>query len=454
MRVVVPAIAGLVFLLAPPVTAAQRPDVVVILVDTLRVDRLGCYGSSRGLTPAIDALAARGVAFRNAYAASSWTKPSIASLFTSRYPHDHGVAHPDSLLANDEQTLAEGFHDAGYATGAFTANPLLDPKFGFAQGFDAYDAPKLRWKASEVRKRVSVWLATVWARRGPRPPIFLYVHYMEPHSPYLGTPKLAELFGPDALLSLPDVNRRLSNAAASPLSVAERERMERVYDAEVAEVDAQIASLQNLFKLYGLVDPIFVVLADHGEEFWDHGGMLHGQTLYEEVIHVPLVVVEPGATTGEVTDTVSLRDVAPSLLDLAGIPRPASFEGRSLRALLTPRSGWGRAWEAVTHPFAEPSTAVSELHPYPGSPSHRSRRQRAIVRGREKAIWTDDGRVEFYDLAADPRERQPAALGTGARRRLEEALATIEQQPAAPPMTVPLDPATRDRLRALGYAAD
>jgi arylsulfatase A-like enzyme len=443
--------------LAPPVTAAQHPDVVVILVDTLRVDRLGCYGSSRGLTPAIDALAARGVVFLNAHAASSWTKPSVASLFTSRLPLDHGARRADSVLAEDERTLAEAFHDAGYATGAVAANPVLDPRFGFGQGFDGYDVATLSWKASEVRKRAGLWLAQLWARHGPRPPIFLYVHYMEPHTPYAQTRKLSELFGPDAP-SLPDVNRRLLTAAVSPLTVVEREHMERVYDAEVAEVDAQIGSLQNLFKLYRLVDPIFVVVADHGEEFWDHGGILHGHTLYEELIHVPLVVVASGVTTGgDVTDTVSLLDVAPSLLDLAGIPRPASFRGRSLRALLMPRSAWGHAWDAITHPFAEPSTAVSEVQTYRESTSLyalRSHQLRAMVRGRDKAIWTDDGPAEFYDLADDPRERRPAALGTGARRRLEDALASMEHEPATPPATVPLDPATRDRLRALGYAVE
>src|SRR5437764_1008803 len=128
-RFVGPVVAGLLFVLAAPVAAAQRPDVVVILVDTLRADRLGCYGNPRGLTPAIDALAARGVVFRNAYAPSSCTKPSVASLFTSRYPHEHGVLRADSVLANDERTLAETFHDAGYATGAFAANPFLDPRF-------------------------------------------------------------------------------------------------------------------------------------------------------------------------------------------------------------------------------------------------------------------------------------------------------------------------------------
>ena len=447
-------VAGLVFVLAPPVAAAGRPDVVVILIDTLRVDRVGCYGSSGGLTPAIDALAARGVIFENAYATSSWMKPSVASLFTSRNPHDHGVLRADSVIADDERTLAEAFHDAGYATAAFAANPLLDSKFGFMQGFADYDVGPLKWKASEVRKRTSLWLARLWARRGPRPPIFLYVHYMEPHIPYKPTPKLAELFGPDALTSLAEVSGRLPTLAESPLTVAERERMERVYDAEVAEVDVQVRSLQNLFKLYHLVDPIFVVLADHGEEFGDHGGMLHGQTLYEEVIHVPLVVVAPGvAKGGDVTETVSLIDVAPSLLDLAEISRPASFRGRSLRGLLTVRGGWGRVWDAIRQPFAEPSIAVSELQPYPGSPPSRSHGLRAIVRAREKAIWADDGHAEFYDLAEDSHERQPTALAAGARRRLENLRASIADEPAAPSVSVPLDPATRDRLRALGYAA-
>lgn len=423
-------------------TGPARPNIVVGLVDTLRADRLGCYGNEHGLTPTMDRLAARGVLFPNAYAQSSWTKPSVASFFTSRYPHQHGVVRSASVLSPEERTIAEVLHEAGYATGAFVANPFIDRKSGFDQGFDRYEpafgSPGTRGQS--LARGVSLWLATLWARRGPRPPFFLYVHYIEPHIPYAPTAKLESVFGPGHVPDPEAIAQRMTLWRTFAVSAEDLDTMRRIYDAEVAEVDDQISGLVNVLLLYDLPHTIVVLTADHGE-----------------LIHVPLIVAGPGVAEGaRVTGPVSLVDVAPTLLDVVGVPAPDSFRGRSLRESLAPRGVLARTWDVVSRRFADPRIAFSELRLPEARPEPARYRGgsmlRAAVRGGEKAIVPEEGDAEFYDLDDDPHERRPAAQRGGARRALEEAVATLDHGASAPAPTVPLDEPTRARLHALGYA--
>ncbi|MFN8545155.1 MAG: sulfatase [Candidatus Binatia bacterium] len=431
---------------------APPPNVVVILVDALRADRLGCYGGPRGLTPFIDSLAARGTRFRNAYAASSWTNPSVASLFTSRWQSQHGVVDFQSALPATERTLAETFRDRGYATAAFIGTYGI-AGHGFEQGFDTYqlviddqraedsDALHLAKGAGpEIDAALFAWLD----RRPPpaaRQPLFLYLHFMEPHLPY--APKaanVARILGeyhqtPEQLQSW--YQRWYHLVADGGLDEPSAMDMARdLYDAELLGLDDAIRDLVAGLERRGLLDTAVVVFtADHGEEFFEHGKYGHGVNLYNDTLRVPLVLLTPGqADARDVRDTVSLVDVAPTLVALAGGPTEPSFEGRSLRDAGTQRVAYAELARTVS----------SQGHVH----------DRAVVVGDRKLAIGPDGHEQAFDLANDPGEHDPSALAEPERAALRERLAAVRSLTARNPSAQqvdPLDEATQRRLRALGY---
>ncbi|HJQ85550.1 MAG TPA: sulfatase, partial [Candidatus Binatia bacterium] len=405
-------------LLAGCGTSGRAPNLVVIVIDTLRADRLGPWGSTRGLSPFLDSVAARGVVFRRAYAQSSWTDPSVASLVTSRYQSQHGFIGFGSVLADHELTLAEVLKERGYGTAGFSANGLLSRKAGFAQGYETYEAHwlrrlqgpdgKVRWQnetAERINRETLAWI-DARAGSGARGPAFLYLQYVEPHTPYDPPPELLDrvLAGrprPD----LAKVQQTYFRGVVEPLSADELRAVEDCYDATVMDVDARIRELFDGLAARGFLDhAVVVITSDHGEEFKDHGFMGHGGTLYEELIHVPLIVLPSAPEHAEVDDIVSLVDVAPTLLAVAGIPVPASFEGRSLAAHVVRPSGLAALWRRPAPPA--PTDAYSELlTPETLVEKRLLFHERAIVSGRRKLITGLHGERELYDLAADPRER-------------------------------------------------
>ena len=330
----------------------RPPNVLMVVLDTLRADRLGAYGSPRGLTPFLDELAAQGVVFENAYAPSSWTSPSVASLFTSRHPVQHGIATFDSVLGDGEATLAESLRGLGFASGGFSANFRIAGKLGFGQGFDVWQAylgsdvgdrgPKV--PARFVRQEALAWLKQAWQPDSPRP-VFLYVHFMEPHSPYDPPDEVRQRLVPRASRAEVDAaNALLVGLRFDALSDQQVALLAELYDGEVAALDAELRSFFDALRSNGFLEhSIVAVVADHGEEFREHGMLLHGITLFEPGVRVPLLLLGPGLEAGRrVSQPVSLLDVAPTILDLLGSPAPAHFEGRSL--LQGIRSEDGNRW--------------------------------------------------------------------------------------------------------------
>jgi len=447
----------------------RRPNVLVVVVDTLRADRLGAYGSTAGLTPFLDSLADRGFVFRNAYAQTSWTNGSIASLFTSRPQSRHRVLTFWDTLADTENTLAEVLSANGFEAGGFNANFLVGTRLGFAQGFDEYDTysrsteERGRQKYYKVRgeklnEECLRWLDGLpRARRGG---IFLYLQYMEPHAPYDPPQELV-----DRVLDgrpEPDrgaVNRRM---AASNLGVFSDDMLAAVttyYDAEVMAVDDV---LRRLFaELTGrgfLDDTVVVITADHGEELRDHGSVGHDQTLYQESIHVPLIVLLPGRDGGaRIADIVSLTDVAPTLLDWLGIAKPPSFDGISLLPLM---GGRGESWLSRLGFGAQPEDAPKPVGSAFSELLKEERglnqvHERAVISATGKLIQRVDGGSEFYDLTTDPGETRPDSLAAERRQRLSQALAAFgdrAEEGDVPEAAPTLDADTRERMRALGYA--
>ncbi len=443
-------------------THTAPPNVVIVLVDTLRPDRLGVYGNSQGLTPSIDALAKEATVFRNTYAQSSWTNPSVASLFTSRFQSQHQVISFGSKLDASEQTLAELLQARGYATAAFVANFLLNQKNGFSQGFDVWqtvarpdpDAPAgkvafLKGRGDGVNRAVFGWLD---GRTDRSQPVFLYVHYMETHAPYdppeaivaaqRGDAPPPETTAVNTFMELPGMpmpDRLLPDAWA-------------LYDAEVVSVDAAIGRLFEGLRARGVLDDaVLVFLADHGEEFKEHGHVGHNQSLYEEVIRVPLMIATTGRPAARTTESLaSIVDVAPTVLELIGGPAAPQFEGRSRASEIGAPRWWASLWRSA--PPAE-SRVFSELIKTPET-LRLNPHERAVVTADAKLIAGVNGEREYYDLRTDPGEHDPNGLAAAPRVALDRGLSElIAFAGHAPPLKTPvLDAETREHMRALGYA--
>lgn len=443
------------------------PNVLVIVIDTLRVDRVGAFGGGRNLTPNLDKLAERATVYQRAYAASSWTKPSVASLWTSRYPAQHGVTDFHIGLPRSEMTFAEVLFNAGYVTAGIQANPFLDNLGAFDQGFGYYprltntDAPVQHRKsdgdnaagdnqrtsseniypaASRLNERALYWVSESERTPAKQKPRFLYVHYMEPHSPLRPDEDILRSIEPKAAeYDLDNLNAIVPAARIYPQSEETWAKIRTLYDAEVKGVDRAIGKLLRALTRRGFLDNcIIVVTSDHGEEFGDHGLSGHGNSLFPEEIHVPLLIVAPNQTErADVYSTVSHIDVAPTLLNLIGVIPPESFEGEILNkpnqakvAYSSLEPVWRHAPEKGQTPIVHAESFVVDLHQLLRHPDGRTSGEN-WGRNSSKGDLTP---AEFRNL-----ERQFSKFRPRTRRNPSQ------------PTTMSVDDETRRRLEALGY---
>ena len=312
------------------------PNVVYIVIDTLRADRLHLYGNARPVSPHIDALAARGVTFDRAYASTAWTVPSTASLLTGLSPPEHGIGMSSSIfLADSLVTLPEAFQAKGYTTGAFVCNPLISAGHNFVQGFEhfrVYDWPH----AEVIYEEVDAWI-----RAHSEQPFFLYLHVTDPHYPY--TPN--EVFrsqvveGPDPIRMEGKLDLYVENFYANPdADIAELraaiDHLLALYDAEILGVDFFIGRvLELLDELVVIENTIVAVTSDHGEEFLEHGWIGHHSQLFDPQTWVPLVIAGPRVPVGtRIEAPIENLRIVPTLLELAGVPKPRGMRARSLFA--------------------------------------------------------------------------------------------------------------------------
>ncbi|MEO8605328.1 MAG: sulfatase [bacterium] len=420
---------------------------LLIVVDTLRADRLGAYGSTRGLTPFVDSLAERATTFSHAVAACSWTNPSVASILTSRYQSQHGIVTFGSILADAEVTLPEVLQARGYVTGGFTANGLLQERGGYAQGYDYYRAfwsdatlgvPKFR--TEYVNKSIATWLDGLSSEQHTKP-LFLYIQYIDPHLPYNPPPGiLAKVSGGKP----PDLRTVNALAGLGILTGDDLSQFEDVYDAEVMSLDGGVRALFTDLSERGFLDNALVIFtADHGEQMMEHGAVGHGNSLHGEEVHVPLIMLAPGQRSGAVVaEPVSLLDIAPTIVQAAGGSFPPTFQGHSLLGTATGQPATNAS------PVLTQLIVVDESNkPVPRQPGD------AVLVGHTKLFARTDGTEEFYDLTADPTERHPDALADAQRAVLRKALQTVrvKAETRSPFEAPPIDPATAERMRALGY---
>jgi len=333
--------AGLLLLASCSGGPAAPPNLLLISVDTLRADRLACYGGPPDSGTALCALAESGTRFEWAFSTAPTTSPSVASLLTSLYVPQHGVTQNlRSYLAPGFVSVAEQLREARYTTAAFVSNPMLHHRRRLDQGFEHYDDQMSRREPNrsgyaERDARATTDAALAWAHAQAREPWFLWVHYQDPHGPYLppGAPAARDPAGEPAMPVLDDNSGRGGIPKYQALAGARaRSTYERRYLDEIRFLDVQVGRLVAGLDALGR-PPAVLVTADHGEAFGEDGYFFaHGQSAGFDQIRVPLLYRPPpgGAAGGVVRESVSLVDVAPSLLQLAGLTAPESFVGRPL----------------------------------------------------------------------------------------------------------------------------
>ena len=321
-----------------PRVEGRKPNIVVYLIDALRADRVGCYGYRRATTPHIDEFASSALIFTGAQAQTSWTRPAVASILTGLLPQQHGAIDKKDALSESATTLAELLSGAGYESSAVVSNGNVSQVYGFAQGFSYFkylqevEIGEHVVRSEDVNDAVFSWLDDV---RG-EDPFFLYIHTVDPHLPYAPPESTRRVFAPGVLDpsigSVEAVNKVAADRhLVTPALIGE---LSDLYDGEVAANDASFGELMAGLVERGLVEnTVIVVLSDHGEEFFDHQGWTHGNTLYAEMLDVPLIIRIPGVAPKSIPEIVQHVDVFSTLLDLAGVEAQPGVFGTSVRQL-------------------------------------------------------------------------------------------------------------------------
>jgi arylsulfatase A-like enzyme len=420
----------------------ERPRLVVLVsIDTLRADHLGFYGYERPTSPVLDALAGESTVFEEAMSSSPWTLPAHASLLTGLYPSRHGLTSHERYLSSSLATLAQLFSREGYLTAAVVNSHNLGPDFGLDRGFQQYryveEIATRREPSKEITEQAVQWVGEAGDR-----PLFLFLHYYDVHSDYASLPEHeAEFLRPyEGIADGTTAQLAAHREGTVTLSGADAASLIDRYDAGIRQMDAEIGRFLSFLRTRGLWDDCLLVLtSDHGEEFFEHGGVLHGQTQYQEVIRVPLLFKGRGIPAGaRVPVPVSLVDVAPTLLARAGVAVPRGLDGIDVAPL------WSDGPRAVEdrYLFSEADHNNVE-HDITRAVRYRNFKLHFNRLSRE---------YRLYDLASDPGERNElSASQEKAGAALSESLDRFmaSERTEAPVRTLSREEV--DKLRSLGY---
>ncbi len=451
----------------------RLPNVIMISLDTLGAKHVGWYGRQPSVSPRLDAFLDRAFTFRRAYAHYPNTLVSHASLFSSLYPNRHHLyGHPATLRS---ETLAEVLAAHGYMTVGITEDAFVSSDFGFDKGFDWYDDGHHVVDEFPGTARETFDKATRWLRQfGGREPYFLFVHTYEVHTPYVPRDDEAratlEKLDPEYSGEFRDLYpggelEVKHNRGTEPLSPRDIQRLVALHASEIQYTDRIFGEfIDQLSELSSADDTLVVLLSDHGDEFDEHGKIGHGETLHDPVLHVPLAFYWPRRiSAGEAETRVQLIDVAPTVLDLVGVPKPSAIDGQTMAPVVL----GGDATRIARPIFAELRSAWASCRELSLADDCKSEHY-AVLTERFKYItsmipWSES----LYDLSADPNEtRNVAAEFPQEVQSFRKLLADyVINQAAVPdflsqpdervagdgPTGADLDDVTRERLKALGY---
>ncbi len=432
--------------------AARPRHVLLISIDTLRPDHISCYGHTQETSPNLDRLARRGVRFTDVTAAAPWTLPSHASLLTGLYPSRHGVKSHQTRLPEAVITVAEEFQAAGFETMAVVnTHNVGAPQYRLGQGFEHFryitetaEDRELRLRVVNMGEVVANEARSLLARRDPDKPFFLFLHFYDCHTDW--TPReehrraLVQPYSGTLVGNTQELNR-IRNLGQQ-LAPDDLRFLRELYDAEIRTFDQVLGGFLDGLERDGLLDDTLVVVtSDHGEEFQEHGGLLHGRSQYQELLRVPLILAGPGLPAGVVVDVPAHGvDVAPTLLALLGLAPEGTHDGLDL----SPTWSGGQLPERALFGEADQDNRTAE---------REVDTKQMVRRGAHKLIVDRVAqRIELYDLARDPHERRDLAAEAGAQARalaleLREFLTR-----AVTPEKIPLPSAEeRRQLDAMGY---
>ncbi|MCP5042236.1 MAG: sulfatase [bacterium] len=444
----------------------RTPNILLVTIDTLRADHLSFYGHSRETMPLLSSWIDEATVFENCFTPLPLTDPALSSLMTGLYPIRHGVRDTSHRLPPRFTTLAEVLQDQGYVTAAFASRTGLVDKRSIGRGFDVVDYQggasieglSKRAQRAEHRQRRADRVTHAmldWLDDRPDGPFFIWLHYFDPHAFYNPPAKFADAFM-EGLEPDPATGLR-----AWWGSVSDRAETRAAYDGEIATVDHHLGRVVSALRRQGVWDDtLFVLTSDHGESLGERGHMDHGEWLYHEQVRVPLAIRFPGRVPQgmRVPNLVRLIDIAPSVLELAGVggQTTAAFlepmDGASFVPLLDNRSDRARSVFIESEDCPNPATADFAAPGMTCHPSGPAGKIRALFDGRWKLIVTplESGRqYELYDLTNDPTESTDLSALQPERRQAMEQHIDRFWRATAP--VAPVDPKLRDQLRELGY---
>ena len=449
MRGLVLLVTALLLALGSCAPAAPRANLILISIDTLRADRLGCYGYPRPTSPFLDAEARKGVLFRDASAVSSWTFPSHAAMFTGLYPGRSGATELKRPIRPEVPALAEWLAARGYETGAVVSSTLFKG-YGLERGFETLELVDPGGpEPSRVTEESIAWLK---ARAGAEEPFFFLIHYLDPHSDYRSLPEFEAPFREPYEGKADGTSEQLFRHVSGSLrySAADARHLSNLYDAGVRQQDAELEKLFTYLASAGfLAHSVVVLTSDHGEEFLEHGNVMHGLQQYEESVRIPLFFFGPGIPAGlALTEPVSQVDLVPTVLELLGLDAPGDLDGISLVPL----------WREPAAPRPARALLIEGDRDPPGPTASVmiTGDDLAVRRGNWKLHFDPTGGTQrLYDLATDPREEHDlAAERPELVHELASELARLLERRVAAGAAAPLDEHDLEKLRELGYAGD
>jgi len=421
-------------------SAPEGPNIILISIDTLRADHLGSYGYGRGTTPNIDKWAEKGILFENAYSQGPWTYPSMASMHTSLYPTQIGVENLDTKIHDSFMTLAEHMKNNFYDTHAIVSNIVVSEPLGFSQGFNTFDQGSIR-KNFELSSHIVTDKAIEYLSGKKGGKFFLWLHYMDPHYNYIHHQEYNYSEGYSGSLG-DNLSIKSLNTEKEPLDEEDLIYIKNLYDEEISYTDNSIGELLDAVVELGLMDNTVIILtADHGEEFMERSRFGHGRTLFQELIHVPLIIYIPGNKDiggRRVRSSVEVRSIGRTVLDLSGIAN-TQVQGQNLLIAKDDDD-----WES--HAYSQKPNGEGELP-----------LEEAIISDNWKLINNlGNGVYELYDLENDPDEKNNLfnVEQNGVditKQELLTKLSEINTERIGEPGEVEFKEEDIKKLKALGY---